>query len=152
MATRRAQNLQDDSATRLQHGRNQVPSRKQEARRYHIAEESSRSTVLCRSVMSTLDDPMDCSPPGSSVHGTLQAKTLQWVAMPSSRGSSQSGDQTQVSCLADGFFTIWATREAQTVAHWICCGLWGLTYSKSIIYLKLGKRKNAVCLPKIMAE
>ena len=34
-------------------------------------------------------DPMDCSPPGSSVHGILQAKILEWVAMPSSRGSSQ---------------------------------------------------------------
>jgi len=35
-----------------------------------------------------LCDPMDCSPPGSSVHGILQARTLEWVAMPSSRGSS----------------------------------------------------------------
>ena len=40
------------------------------------------------SVMSTLCDPMDCSPPGSSVHGILQARILEWVAMPSSRGSS----------------------------------------------------------------
>ena len=114
MATRRAQNLQDDSATRLQHGRNQVPSRKQEARRYHIAEESSRSTVLCRSVMSTLDDPMDCSPPGSSVHGTLQAKTLQWVAMPSSRGSSPPRDRTHISCIGRQILYC-ATWEAQVV-------------------------------------
>ena len=42
-------------------------------------------------------DPMDCSPPGSSVHGILQAGILEWVAMPSSRGSSWSRDQTQVS-------------------------------------------------------
>ena len=34
----------------------------------------------------TLCDPMDCSPPGSSVHGTFQARTLEWVVMPSSRG------------------------------------------------------------------
>ena len=40
----------------------------------------------------TLCDPMDCSPPGSSVHGILQARTLEWVAMPSSRGSSQPRD------------------------------------------------------------
>ena len=60
----------------------------------------------------TLCDPMDCSPPGSSVHGILQARILEWVAMPSSRGSSQSTDQTQVSCIAGRFFTIWATREA----------------------------------------
>ena len=43
----------------------------------------------------TLCDPMDCSPPGSSVHGMLQARILEWVAMPSSRGSSQPRDQTQ---------------------------------------------------------
>ena len=42
----------------------------------------------------TLCDPMDCSPPGSSVHGTSQARKLEWVAMPSSRGSSSPRDQT----------------------------------------------------------
>ena len=41
----------------------------------------------------------------------LQARILEWVAMPSSRGSSQPRDQTQISCLAGGFFTVWATRE-----------------------------------------
>ena len=49
--------------------------------------------------------PMDCSPLGSSVHGTLQARILEWVTMPSSRGSSQDRDQTCVSCIAGGFFT-----------------------------------------------
>ena len=58
-------------------------------------------------------DPMDRSPPVSSVHGILQARILEWVAMPSSRGFSQPRDWTQVSCIAGGFFTIWATREAQ---------------------------------------
>ena len=48
----------------------------------------------------TLCDPMDCSPPGSSVHGILQARILEWVAMPSSRGSSQPRDRTQVSFIA----------------------------------------------------
>ena len=42
----------------------------------------------------TLWDPVDCSPPGSSVHGILQARILEWVAMPSSRGSSQPRDGT----------------------------------------------------------
>ena len=60
----------------------------------------------------TFCDPMDCSPPGSSVHGILQARILEWVAMPSSRGSSQARDWTQVSCTAGGLFTIWTTREA----------------------------------------
>ena len=45
----------------------------------------------------TLCDPMDCSPPGSSVHGILQTRILEWVAMPSSRGSSQPRDLTRVS-------------------------------------------------------
>ena len=56
-------------------------------------------------------EPMDCSLSGSSENGILQARTLEWVAIPFSRGSSQSRDQTLVSCIADRFFfTIWATR------------------------------------------
>ena len=48
---------------------------------------------------------MDCSPPGSSSMGILQARILEWVAMPSSRGFSQPRDQAQVSHIAGGFFT-----------------------------------------------
>ena len=51
---------------------------------------------------------MDCSPPGSSVHGIFQARVLEWVAMPSSRGSSWLRDQTHISCvinIAGKFFT-----------------------------------------------
>jgi len=55
---------------------------------------------------STPRDPTDCSPLSSSVHGILQARILEWVAMPSSRESSQSRNRTQVSCIAGGFFTI----------------------------------------------
>ena len=61
----------------------------------------------------TLCDPVDCSPPGSSVHGILQAGILEWVAIPFSRGSSWPRDWTQVSCTAGGVFTICDTREAQ---------------------------------------
>ena len=50
----------------------------------------------------TLCDPMDCSPPGSSVHGILQARILEWVAMPSCRGSSQPRDRTHILCLLPG--------------------------------------------------
>ena len=60
----------------------------------------------------TLCDPMDCSPPGSSLHGILQARILEWVAKPSSRGPSQPRDWTQVFCIAGRFFTVWATRKA----------------------------------------
>ena len=63
------------------------------------------------SVMSDCD-LTDCSPPGSSVHGILQARILEWVATPFSRGSPRPRDQTRVSHLAGRFFTIWATREA----------------------------------------
>ena len=69
----------------------------------------------------TLPQPcghMDCSLPGTFVHGDcplgiLQARILEWVAIPSSRGSSQPRDWTQVCIIAGGFFTIWATREAK---------------------------------------
>ena len=64
----------------------------------------------------TLCSPMGCSPPGPSVHGILQARRLKWVSMPSSRGSSWLWDGTRVSCIAGRFFTVWATREAQTLS------------------------------------
>ena len=60
----------------------------------------------------TVRDPVECSPPGSSVHGILQTRILEWVAIPFSRGSSQDRDRTQVSHIPDRFFTIWATRKA----------------------------------------
>ena len=57
-----------------------------------------------------------CDPMDYTVHGILQARILEWVAFPSSRGSFQPRDWTQVSSIAGRFFTIWATREAQE--HW----------------------------------
>ena len=56
---------------------------------------------------------MDCSPPNSSVHWILQARILEWLTIPFSRGSSWPRDRTQVSCTAGRFFTICATREAR---------------------------------------
>ena len=53
----------------------------------------------------TLYDPMDCSPPVSSVHGILQARILEWVAILFSRGFSQPRDRTLVSCTGGRFFT-----------------------------------------------
>ena len=60
----------------------------------------------------TLCDPVDCSPPGFSVHGILQARILEWVAFSFSRRSSQPRDWTQVSYIAGIRFNLWATREA----------------------------------------
>ena len=57
--------------------------------------------------------PTLCEPMDYTVHVILQARTLEWLAFPFSRGSSQLRDQTQVSCIVGGFFTSWATREAQ---------------------------------------
>jgi len=56
---------------------------------------------------------MDCSPPDSSVYGILQARILEWVAMPSSRGSSQSRDRTSISFIAGEFFTAEAAGKPQ---------------------------------------
>ena len=62
--------------------------------------------VVVAQLCPTLCDLMDCSPPGSSVHGILQARILEWVAFPFSRGCSQPRNQTPVSGTAGGFFTV----------------------------------------------
>ena len=59
----------------------------------------------------TLCDPMNCSPPVCSVHEVLQARILEWVAIPFSRGSSQPRDWTWVSCISCRFFTLWTIRK-----------------------------------------
>ena len=69
-------------------------------------------SVSC-SVMSDSLQPMDYSPPGYSFHGIPQARTLEWVAIPFSKGSSQPRNRTQVPCIAGRFFTIWATRKSR---------------------------------------
>ena len=66
---------------------------------------NTRARMLSHFSRVWLCDPMDCSPPGSSVHGILQARILEWAAMLSSRGSSWPRDQTRGSCTASGFFT-----------------------------------------------
>ena len=68
--------------------------------------------VLVAQSCLTLCNPMNCSVPGSSNHGILQARMLEWETIPFSRGSSQPRDWTQLSLIAGRFFTIWATREA----------------------------------------
>ena len=84
---------------------------------------------------------MVCSPPGSPVHRILQARILEWVAIPFSRGSFSPRNWTGVFCIAGRFFTLWAAGEAQTnkKPHGIwflnnhhhllvrCVHLWGTT-------------------------
>ena len=64
--------------------------------------------LLAKSLQScpTFCDPMGRSLPGSSVHGILQTRMLEWIAIPFSRGSSQPRDQTWISCIAGGFFMV----------------------------------------------
>ena len=61
-------------------------------------------------------DPMDCSLPGSSVHGICQARTLEWVAISSTRGSSQPRDLTRVSSIGRQILYHWTSWEAP---HWV---------------------------------
>ena len=75
----------------------------------------------------TLCNPMDCSLPGSLVHGIFQARILEWVAISFSRGSFQPRDRTQVSSIVGRCFTIWATRKAHE-NKWVIMG-----YCNSVI-------------------
>ena len=61
--------------------------------------------VLVAQSCLTLGDPIDCSPPGSSVYGILQARTLEWVTISFSKGSSRPKDRTLVPCVTGRFFT-----------------------------------------------
>ena len=69
----------------------------------------------------TLCNPMNCSPPGSSVCGILQARILEWVAIPFFSGSSQPRDRTLVSCIAGRFFTVSVTSSVQFSSVALSC-------------------------------
>ena len=79
-----------------------------------VSETKRRWSLFSHSVVSYyFCDPMDCSPPASSVHGILQARILEQVAISSSRASSQPRDQTRVSCIGSCCLCHWATWETQ---------------------------------------
>ena len=75
-----------------------------------------------------LCDPMDCSLPGSSVHGILQARIFEWVAIAFSRGSSWPRNRAQISCMAGRFFTVWSIKEAEPMGRSTECYLPLSTY------------------------
>ena len=75
-------------------------------------EEPGRLQSVCAQSCPTLCNLMDHNPPVSSVNGIFLARILEWIAMPSSRGSSQPRDQTHIFCIASGSFYCLATREA----------------------------------------
>ena len=72
----------------------------------HIHKKKSEVAQSCP----TLCNPMDCSSPGSSIHGIFQVRVLEWVAIFFSRGSSRPRDRTQIRIIGR-YFTIWGTRE-----------------------------------------
>ena len=86
----------------------------------------------------TLCDPMDYSLPGSSIHGTFQARVLEWVAISFSRGSSRPRDWTHVSRFAGRHFTVWATKEVTMWEPW--------AYISSIIRGQWLRRKGQLGL------
>ena len=71
------------------------------------------SNLMCEvaQLYPTLCNPMDCSLPGSSVHGILQARILEWVTISFSKGSSWPRDRIRVSCIGGRRLNLWATRE-----------------------------------------
>ena len=96
----------------------------------------------------TVCNPVDCSPPGSSIHGILQARILECVAISFSRGSSWPRDRTQVSCITGRCFNLWATsvRSVQLCGSlsifWHCLTLgleWKLTFSSPVATAEFSK-------------
>ena len=89
--------------------------------------------VLVAQLCLTLCDPMDCSPPGSSVHGIFQASVLEWAAISFSRWLSWPRDRTWVSWTAGRFFTDWATRKPsrKAIAYWQYCDSFRRTAKES---------------------
>ena len=82
----------------------------------------------------TLCNPMDCSPPGSSVHGISQARILEWVAISFSRGSSQFSDRTQVSCIAGRLYHLRHQGSPYLAHGWVIwCNSFSHVFSLLII-------------------
>ena len=84
---------------------------------FHKTMESRKNSMKWSEVTQsclTLCYPVDCSLPGFSIHGILQARILEWVTISFSRASSQHRDQTRVSCIGGRRFNLWATREVHT--------------------------------------
>ena len=67
-----------------------------------LANSMLRDSSYWEKIVLILCDPMDCSPPGSSVHGIIQARILEWIAIPISRGSFRPRDGSPISCIWTG--------------------------------------------------
>ena len=98
--------------------------------------------VVCACSINQPCDAMDCSPPGSCVHGILQARILEWVAMPSSRGSSQPRARAQVSCIAGGFFTTELPGKPKYPFCYTSNSNWNYYLKKDILKIHLGNNNK----------
>ena len=111
--------------------------------------------VLVAQTCPTLCDPIDCvAHQASQSVGILQARLLEWVAIPFSRRSSQPKDQTHISCIESRFFTLWATREAQNsrvgpsqiinqvINKYLAAGTWACVRGE--VNYKTSVRKNLI--------
>ena len=117
----------------------------QESKHYQI--DCYTGKVLVTQLCPTLCNPMDCSLPGSSVCGISQARILEQVAIPFSRGSSQPRDRIWVSCIAGRFFTIWATREdSLRKGNFLKCWPWGRKKGHFLIFQLLRNFQKLMCL------
>ena len=90
----------------------------------------------------TLCDPMDCSLPGSSIHGIFQARILEWVSISFSKGSSRPEDQTQVSCVVGRCFTIWATYPRPLQNEASCQSYWHIYHLISFLFSQIASVKQ----------
>ena len=90
-------------STSLLNGSTEPPGKHHQG---HLCKVDTAVWALAPQSRLTLCDALDCRPPGSSVHGILQARIPEWAAIPFSRGSSPPRDQTRFFCIAGGFFTI----------------------------------------------
>ena len=97
--------------------------------------------ILSCSVMSNSCDPIECNLAVSSVHGILQARILEWVAISFPRESSQPRNQTWVSCIAGRFFTDWAMREVH-VYIWIHTHTHTHTHTHIMLRFNMSKRSS----------
>ena len=111
--------------------------------------------VIVAQLCLILCDPMDYSPPSSSVHGISQAKILEWVAIAFSRGSSQPRDQTWVPCIRDRFFIISATNygtndPVQGYRQNTCNSVFNSMRNKMSIFIT--KKLIHIILPSLVCE
>ena len=109
---------------------------------------SEKHAVLCYpdsgEVKVTQSCPILCNPMDYTVHGILQARILEWVAFPFFKVSSQPRDQIQVSCIADGVFTSWATREAHPYGR-LCIFCWLIPDAFHWVLLSFGPIGSSTC-------